>query len=84
MKLLIMQFSLISRHFNSLWSKYSPQHPVLKHSQFVLPLNVRDQVSHTYKTVSKIMVLNILILLLLQVSETKMRRGKLVPMREMD
>jgi hypothetical protein len=31
MKLLITQFSPISRHFVSLWSKYSPQHPVLKH-----------------------------------------------------
>jgi hypothetical protein len=27
MKFLIMQFSLISCHFISLWSKYSPQHP---------------------------------------------------------
>jgi hypothetical protein len=33
MKLLIMQFSPISRHFISLRSKYSPQHPVLKHPQ---------------------------------------------------
>jgi hypothetical protein len=35
MKLLIMQFSPISRHF-SLRTKYSPQHPVLKHPQSVL------------------------------------------------
>jgi hypothetical protein len=33
MKLLIMQFPQISRHFISLRSKYSPQHPVLKHPQ---------------------------------------------------
>jgi hypothetical protein len=33
MKLLIMQFSPPSRHFISLRSKYSPQHPVLKHPQ---------------------------------------------------
>jgi hypothetical protein len=33
MKLLIMQFSLPSRHFIPLRSKYPPQHPVLKHSQ---------------------------------------------------
>jgi hypothetical protein len=32
-KLHIMQFSPISRHFISLRSKYSPQHPVLKHPQ---------------------------------------------------
>jgi hypothetical protein len=33
MKLLIMQFSLTSLHFISLRSKYSSQHPVLKHPQ---------------------------------------------------
>jgi hypothetical protein len=33
MKLLIMQFPPISRHIIPLWSKYSPQHPVLKHPQ---------------------------------------------------
>jgi hypothetical protein len=33
MKLLIMQFSPTSGHFISLWSKYSPQYPVLKHTQ---------------------------------------------------
>jgi hypothetical protein len=33
MKLLIMQFSLTSRHFISLQSKHSPQHTVLKHPQ---------------------------------------------------
>jgi hypothetical protein len=32
MKLLIMQFSPISRHFISLRTKYSPQHPVLKYT----------------------------------------------------
>jgi hypothetical protein len=35
MKLLIMQFSAISRHFISLRSRYSPQHPVIKHPQSV-------------------------------------------------
>jgi hypothetical protein len=41
MKLLIMQFSPTSRHWISLRSKYSPQHPVLKHSQsmFLSSLN---------------------------------------------
>jgi hypothetical protein len=41
MKLLIMQFSPTSRHFISLRSKYSSQHPVLEHP----PYNVSDQVS---------------------------------------
>jgi hypothetical protein len=36
MKLLIMQFSPTSCHFISLRSKYSPQHPVLKHPQSIL------------------------------------------------
>jgi hypothetical protein len=47
-KLLIMQFSPTSRHF-SLRSKYSPQHPVLKHPSLCSSLNVRDQVSHPYR-----------------------------------
>jgi hypothetical protein len=33
MKLLIIQIPPISRHIIPLWSKYSPQHPVLKHPQ---------------------------------------------------
>jgi hypothetical protein len=47
MKLLVMQFSPISRHVIFLPSKYSPQHPVLKHPQSMI-LNVRDQVSRPY------------------------------------
>jgi hypothetical protein len=35
MKLLVMQFSSTSRRLTSLWSKYSPQHPVLKRPQFM-------------------------------------------------
>jgi hypothetical protein len=38
MKLLIMQFPPISCQFISLQSKYSPQHPVLKHPQSVFLL----------------------------------------------
>jgi hypothetical protein len=38
MKLLFMQFSPPSRHSIPLSSKYSPQHPVLKHPQFYVPL----------------------------------------------
>jgi hypothetical protein len=34
-KLPFMQFSHTSCHFISLWSKYSPQHPVLKHPHSV-------------------------------------------------
>jgi hypothetical protein len=45
MKLLIMQLSQISYHFIHLPSKYSSQHPVLKHPQSMFSLNVRDQVS---------------------------------------
>jgi hypothetical protein len=33
-----MQLSPPSRHFIPLWSKYSPQHPVLKHPQFICTL----------------------------------------------
>jgi hypothetical protein len=32
-KLQIKQLSLTSNHFNPLRSKYSPQHPVLKHTR---------------------------------------------------
>jgi hypothetical protein len=42
-----MHFSPLPRHFIPLWSKYPPQHYVLKHPQF--SLNVRDQVSHPYR-----------------------------------
>jgi hypothetical protein len=34
MKLLVMQLSPPSRHSILLWSKYSPQHPVLKQGGF--------------------------------------------------
>jgi hypothetical protein len=48
MKLLIMQFSPTSCNFIPLRSKYSPQHPVLKHPSLCSSLNVRDQVSHLF------------------------------------
>jgi hypothetical protein len=54
MNLLIMHFSSSSSFFLSLRSKHSPQHPVLKHPSH----NVRE---HVHKTVSKIIVLCILI-----------------------
>jgi hypothetical protein len=56
---LITEFSPTSYHLIPLRSKYSPQHPVLKHPQSKFPLNIRDQVPHPYKTVCKlILVLN--------------------------
>jgi hypothetical protein len=53
MKLLIMQFSPTSCHFISLRSKYSLQHPVLNTLSLFSCLNVRDQVSHLYRTTVK-------------------------------
>jgi hypothetical protein len=44
-----VDFSPFSCHFIALGSKYSPQHPVLKHLQSVFFL-LRDQVSHPHKT----------------------------------
>jgi hypothetical protein len=55
MKLLIMQFPPTSCHLIPIRSKYSPHHSVLKHRQ--LSLTVRDQVSHSYRTTGKIIVL---------------------------
>jgi hypothetical protein len=46
MRLLIIQFSPISYDFISHQSKYSPEHPVSLYSS----LNIRDQVSHPYKS----------------------------------
>jgi hypothetical protein len=55
-----MQLSPPSRHSIPLWSKYSTQHPVLKHPQLCSSLNVKDHVSHPYRTTYKILVLYIL------------------------
>jgi hypothetical protein len=52
------QFSPPFHHFIPLWSKYSPQHPGLRHLQSVF---LRDQVSHPYRTTGKIIVLYSLI-----------------------
>jgi uncharacterized protein with HEPN domain len=62
MKLLIMQFSPISRHFMRLRYRYSAQHPVPKHPQ---SRNVRDKVLHPYVTTDKIIVLYIIIFMFL-------------------
>jgi hypothetical protein len=57
--LLIMQFSSDWCCYLLARSKYSSQHLILKHPPSVF--NVRDQVSHTYKSTGKIIVLYILI-----------------------
>ena len=50
-KFLIMQLTPLPCHLVPLSPKYSPQHPILKHTQPYVPsLNVSDQVSHPYKT----------------------------------
>jgi hypothetical protein len=65
MKLLIMQFSPTSCHFISVWFKNFPQHPALNTLSLCSSLNVRDQISHPYRTTSKIIVLYILIFMFL-------------------
>jgi hypothetical protein len=66
MKLLVMKFPPISRHFIPPRSKYSPQHPILKNTLGLCSsLNVRDQVLHPYRTTDKIIVLYIQMFLFL-------------------
>jgi hypothetical protein len=49
MKLFITRFSLTSYHFIPLWSKYSPQHPVLKHPlSMFLPYCQRSSFRQNY------------------------------------
>jgi hypothetical protein len=62
-----------SRHFISLPSKYSLQHPVLKHPQSCSSRNVRDKFSHPYKTASKIIVLYIFIFMFLDTRQQDRR-----------
>jgi hypothetical protein len=52
-------WSLLSLHLSS--DQIFSQHPVLKHPQSISSLNVREQVSHPYRTTDKIIVLHILI-----------------------
>jgi hypothetical protein len=61
MQLLIMKFSPTTCHFIPLRSKYSPKHPFSNTLNLCSSLNVRDKVSHPYKTTGKIIVLYILI-----------------------
>jgi hypothetical protein len=57
MKLLIMRFSPASYSFIPLGSKYFSRHPVLEPLSLYSSLNIRDKVSHPYKTTSRITVL---------------------------
>jgi hypothetical protein len=59
MKPFIIQFSPGSCFSISLRSKYSPQHPILKHP-LCSSLNVTDEVSDPYKTRGNIIILHIL------------------------
>jgi hypothetical protein len=68
MKLLIMQVSPTSGLVIPLWSKYTPQHPVLTLS-LCTSLNVRYQVSHPNRTTGKIIILYILIFMFLVVKK---------------
>jgi hypothetical protein len=62
MKLFVMQFSPFSCHLISLRSKYPTQHPVLRHSlSLCTSFNIREQVSHPYKTTGKTKVFYVII-----------------------
>jgi hypothetical protein len=61
MKLLVMQFFPTSRHFISLQCKHSPQTLFANILSLCSSLNVRDQVSHPYRTTNNIIVLYIII-----------------------
>jgi hypothetical protein len=56
-----MQFSPASYHFNPRRAKYFPQYPVLKHPQCMFLPECENQVSHSYKSTGKFIVLYILI-----------------------
>jgi len=61
MQLLIMHFSPAPCYLPYLRSKYSPQHPVLKHAPLGLrPFRLRDQVSHPYSVRRITVVMHIL------------------------
>jgi hypothetical protein len=56
MKLFIMQSFPAFFHYLHLISKFSPQHPVLKHPQSAYFPYVTDHVSHPFKTMGKVVV----------------------------
>jgi hypothetical protein len=59
MKLLIMQFSKTLRNFLQIKFKYFP---VLKRTQSMFSFNVRDQISHPYRTTDTIPIIIIIII----------------------
>jgi polysaccharide pyruvyl transferase WcaK-like protein len=69
MKLLIMQFSPVLCF--SPPAPYLPNHLFSDTLNLCSPLNVRDQVSHTYKKMGKIVVLYILTLIFLESEQDK-------------
>jgi hypothetical protein len=52
-----MQLSPVSRHFISLRTRYSPQHPVHKHPQSVFIPYVRDLALHIDRNICRILAL---------------------------
>jgi len=64
-----MQSSPPSCHFIHLRSKYSPQHPILRHN--CSSHSVRDQVSLQYKTAGNIIILYILIFKFLKTKDSE-------------
>jgi hypothetical protein len=62
---LIMQFSPTFRHFIIFRSKYSPQHPVLKHPQSMFLSWCQRQSFTTIQNHSQIIILYILIFMFL-------------------
>jgi hypothetical protein len=70
-----LQLSRSFSHFLPVRSKHSPQHPVLKHPQSMSLLNVKNQVWHPHKIISKITVLYIL-------SQYRLWEGKKIRAKE--
>jgi hypothetical protein len=75
MELLIMQFSPSSCHFICHRSKYSPQHLFRNIPNLCPSLNVRNLISHPYKTIGNITVLYILIFTFLDSKQENKRFG---------
>jgi hypothetical protein len=57
----VPHYTVFSCHFIPLWSKCSPEHPVLNTLSLCTSIHVRDQVSHQLWITGKIIVLYILI-----------------------
>jgi len=66
-KLLAMQSLWLYCYLVPLRPKCLPQYPILEHPQPMLSLSVTDRVSHPYKTTGRIVVLNILIIIFLDI-----------------